>query len=189
MLYDLKTTDGTVLRTQNFDGDPPTLAPEKGFSWVEHVPVPPDPETEEQYRARKKRERDEAVSNIAVTVTSGKVFDGDETSQGRMSRAIIGMQAASVSEIGWTLANNEHVTVTIAELTEALILAGLAQSALWEIPPFEPVTRAFGAPLASVSGAKPGAASSLPRIKPTRTVESQGWLDRLRAWFSKLFSG
>lgn len=78
--------------------------------------------------------RTAAVAAITITTSTGKVFDGDETSQTRMARAIIGLQAAGVGTISWTLANNQSVTVTVAELTEALILAGQQQAALWPIP-------------------------------------------------------
>ena len=84
-------------------------------------------------RAQAKAARAAAVEAITVTV-GGKVFDGDEASQGRMSRAIIGMQAAGAPTIGWTLANNATAEVTIAELTTALILAGQTQAALWPLP-------------------------------------------------------
>lgn len=80
-----------------------------------------------------KAARAEAVAAIKATVTSGKVFDGDEESQTRMARAIIGMQAAGVGTIDWTLADNTNTTVTLAELTEALILSGQQQAALWPI--------------------------------------------------------
>lgn len=93
------------------------------------APVP----TAEQLRATAKQERASAVAAIVVTTSTGKTFDGDETSQTRMARAIIGMQAASVGTINWTLANNQSVSVTVAELTEALILAGQEQAALWPI--------------------------------------------------------
>lgn len=84
-------------------------------------------------RERAKAARAVAVGAITVTV-GDKVFDGDETSQTRMSRAIIGMQAAGVSTMNWTLADNTSVEVTIAELTTALILAGQQQAALWPLP-------------------------------------------------------
>lgn len=85
-------------------------------------------------REQLKAERAAAVAAITVTVTSGKVFDGDEDSQTRMSRAIIGMQAANVTAITWTLADNTSVEVTLTDLTEALILSGQQQAALWPIP-------------------------------------------------------
>lgn len=98
--------------------------------------APPPPPTPEQVavnaRTAAKAARTAAVSAITVTV-GDKVFDGDETSQTRMARAIIGMQAALAPTINWTLANNVSTPVTIAELTEALILAGQAQAALWPI--------------------------------------------------------
>ena len=61
------------------------------------------------------------------------VCGSDEDSQTRMSRAIIGLQAAGIAEIPWTLADNTVVAVTIEELTEVLILAGQKQAELWPI--------------------------------------------------------
>lgn len=81
-----------------------------------------------------KRDRQAAVDAIKVTVSTGKTFDGDETSQTRMSRAIVGLQAAGVPTITWTLADNTSTEVTVAELTEALILAGQEQTRLWVLP-------------------------------------------------------
>lgn len=79
--------------------------------------------------AQAKVERDLLVSKIIVTTTSGKDFDGDETSQGRMARAV------TSSEIGdttmWILANNVPTFVTHGELKEALRLAGEAQTDIW----------------------------------------------------------
>ena len=77
-----------------------------------------------------KVDREKKVEAITVTV-GGKIFNGDETSQNRMARAIIGLQAAGVSVINWTLANNESTPVSLVELTTALILSGQAQSAVW----------------------------------------------------------
>jgi hypothetical protein len=94
----------------------------------------PPPPTPEQLREQAKAARAAAVAAIDVTVTSGKTFDGDEDSQTRMARAILGMQAAAVPTITWTLADNTIAEVTVAELTEALILAGQQQAALWPIP-------------------------------------------------------
>lgn len=84
-------------------------------------------------REAAKTARAKAVAAITVTVSTGKVFDGDESSQTRMSRAIVGMQAANVPTIQWTLADNSVVDVTLAEITEALILAGQRQAELWPI--------------------------------------------------------
>lgn len=84
-------------------------------------------------RERKKSRRAEAISSINVTVSTGRNFDGDEESQGRMARAILGLQAAGKTTIRWTLANNVSIDVTLEELTEALLLAGQEQSRLWEL--------------------------------------------------------
>lgn len=84
-------------------------------------------------RAKAKEARQAAVDAITVTTSTGKPFDGNETAQGRMSRAIIGLQAANVPTIIWTLSDNTSVEVTLSELTEALILAGQEQARLWVI--------------------------------------------------------
>lgn len=84
-------------------------------------------------REEKKQQRADAVKEITVTTSTGKTFDGDEDSQNRMTRAIIGMQAASRETITWTLTDNTITPVTVAELTEALCLSGEEQAAIWPI--------------------------------------------------------
>lgn len=89
----------------------------------------------EQQRVQFKAQRADAVARITVMTSSGRVFDGDEISQGRMARAIIGLQAQSTgAAVTWVLADNTAVDVDLAELQEALTLAGLRQAELW-IPP------------------------------------------------------
>lgn len=83
-------------------------------------------------REEKKAERARQVAEIKITV-NGKIFDGDETSQERMARAIIGMQATGQPAITWVLADNTPTQATLAELTEAMCLAGSAQAAIWVI--------------------------------------------------------
>lgn len=87
-------------------------------------------------RAREaaKAARQAAVEAITVTTQAGNTFDGDETSQGRMARAILAMQIAGASSTTWILADNAQATVTLAELSEALLLAGLEQTRLWVLP-------------------------------------------------------
>ena len=82
-------------------------------------------------RASFKSNRATAVESIKVTV-GDKVFDGDETSQTRMARAIVAM--ADTETVLWVLADNTPVQVTKAELTEALRLAGEAQTQVWVMP-------------------------------------------------------
>ena len=77
------------------------------------------------------------VDALTVTV-DGMVFDADETSQNRMSRVVAGAQALGVdlnttTQI-WVLADNTVATPTVAQLAQALKLAGEAQTALWTIP-------------------------------------------------------
>ena len=99
--------------------------------YVAPVPVPPTPE---ELLEQAKKERMAAVAAIKVTTASGKVFDGDETSQTRMARAIIALEAMGAPSVKWVLANNVPTDVTVAELTEALALAGAAQAAVWSAP-------------------------------------------------------
>lgn len=81
-----------------------------------------------------KVKRQEAVERLRVTTTSGLTFDGDEVSQGRMARAILGLQAQPGATVRWVLADNSAVEVGVEELTEALTLAGLAQTEAWAAP-------------------------------------------------------
>ena len=99
--------------------------------YVAPVPVPPTPE---ELLEQAKKERMAAVAAIKVTTASGKVFDGDETSQTRMARAIIALEAMGAPSVKWVLANNVPTDVTVAELTEALALAGAVQAAVWSEP-------------------------------------------------------
>jgi hypothetical protein len=105
---------------------------DNSMTWVysEHFAL----ERQKAEREQLKQERNAAVANIKVTTSTGKTFDGDETSQTRMSRAIVGMQAANAQTITWVLSDNVPAEVTLAELSEALVLAGQAQAAIWVIP-------------------------------------------------------
>ena len=96
-------------------------------------PVPyvvPEP-TVEELRDIAKAARAIAVAAITVTTAAGNTFDGDETSQTRMARAIIALQATGTPSINWVLADNSVIEASAAELSEALALAGAAQAALW----------------------------------------------------------
>ena len=74
--------------------------------------------------------RDAAVAKIKVTV-NGKVVDGDEVSQSRLTRAITAAEAQGIATQSWKLADNTWVDVTVVELKQALAAAFQAQSALW----------------------------------------------------------
>lgn len=88
---------------------------------------------EEELREIAKSARQTAVDSIKVTTSSGKIFDGDETSQTRMARAILALQATNTPSTVWVLADNTPTQVTAAELIEALALAGAEQARLWVI--------------------------------------------------------
>ena len=88
-----------------------------------------DPEKKAEIDRKKfKANRTAAVAAIVVTVGE-KQFDGDEESQTRMARALVGMVEGGT--ISWVLADNSVAVATKGELTEALRLAGAEQSALW----------------------------------------------------------
>ena len=83
-----------------------------------------------------KTERTDAVSKITVEV-DGMVFDGDETAQDRMARAITmftssGLPPDTTTE--WVLADNTVAQVTVNQLAQALLLAGQKQTELWTKP-------------------------------------------------------
>ena len=101
------------------------------------IPEPTAEEIAAQELAEAKAERAEAVSKLVVTV-NGKKFDADETSQNRMARVVAGAQALGVdlektTQI-WVLADNTIAQPTVAQLAQALKLAGEAQTALWTKP-------------------------------------------------------
>jgi len=110
---------------------------------VENVFSVPEPEkpvrytpTEEViYQAHDEQafkiERTKLVNEITVEVDD-LVFDGDELSQGRMTRAIISLDEDE--QMPWTLADNSVTLVTQDILKRAVKLAGAAQSELWVNP-------------------------------------------------------
>lgn len=84
---------------------------------------------DEQARAIWIAERTALVEEIKVTV-DGMVFDGDETSQTRMARAVIA-SASDAETTTWVLADNTPALVTASQLRQALKLAGTGQTTLW----------------------------------------------------------
>jgi hypothetical protein len=85
-----------------------------------------DAQLREEFKAR----RAAAVAAIVVTV-DGMRFDGDEVSQSRMARAVVVMEPAGVEATDWVLHDNSKVSVTVAQLRQALALAGAEQTRLW----------------------------------------------------------
>ncbi|WP_373112320.1 DUF4376 domain-containing protein [Sutterella wadsworthensis] len=80
-----------------------------------------------------KNERAEAVAAIKVMV-DGMVFDGDETAQSRMARALTAAEAAGQTSTVWVLADNTIATVTKAQLAQALALSMQEMGKLWTVP-------------------------------------------------------
>lgn len=101
------------------------------------IPEPTAEELEAQALAQAKAERAEAVSKITVEV-DGMVFDGDEEAQTRMGRTVSAALALGVDinteKRTWVLHDNTVAQPTIAQLAEALRLAGEAQTKLWTVP-------------------------------------------------------
>lgn len=93
-----------------------------------------DAPTASELREAAKIRRELSVSQIKVTTAAGNTFDGDEVSQGRMARAIIGLSTGLSPSVNWVLADNSVIQASVTELTEALVLSGLAQAAIWVIP-------------------------------------------------------
>ena len=95
--------------------------------WV-HVPEPTQEQLHEQWKADRQKQVDEIIVEI-----DDLLFDGDETSQSRMTRGA--MLAASPEEkINWILADNTIAEVTADQLKRAARAAGLEQEKLW-LPP------------------------------------------------------
>ena len=82
-------------------------------------------------REAEKIQRDITTAKILVTTAAGNVFNGDEISQNRLSRAIMALQLTGTLTTHWVLANNVATEVGVPELAEALALSGAAQTALW----------------------------------------------------------
>lgn len=100
---------------------------------------PPMTEAEQAQADLDSAKATRATKVDALTVTvAGMVFDADETSQNRMARVVSGAQALGVdmnttTQI-WVLADNTVATPTVAQLAQALKLAGEKQSELWIVP-------------------------------------------------------
>lgn len=135
-MYKLTKTDAVIRLSDGacIPSDPANTDRQEYEAWIAggNTPEPVDPPSAEQQREQFKAARANAVSRITVTTQAGNTFDGDEISQGRMARAILGLQAAGADAVvSWVLADNSVLMASAAELLEALTLAGLEQSRLW----------------------------------------------------------
>lgn len=94
------------------------------------APIP----TAAEALAGKKRQRKATVDAITVTTGSGKIFDGNEEAQSRMTRAVVVAGITGQTECTWVLANNVPTVVTLDELREAMALSLQAMGAVWVDP-------------------------------------------------------
>lgn len=101
----------------------------KSGKWVQVWGSPEPTILEQIQREAFKAERAQAVRQIKVTTSAGNTFDGDETSQGRMARAILTLPDGTT--VTWVLHDNTVIEATADELREALALAGAEQARLW----------------------------------------------------------
>lgn len=86
--------------------------------------------TDDTYLATvKKSNRQVLVDSIEVEY-NGILYQGDETSQGRMSRAINGLPDDTTT-ISWKASNNSSQELTRVDLKEILFLAGQEQTRIW----------------------------------------------------------
>jgi len=108
------------------------LTPEE----IAALPVVTEEDLAREAREAFKQDREKAVAAIVVLVdideNTAYLFDGDETSQTRMARAIVTMTDSDVTP--WVLADNTPVMVTRAQLAVALRKAGEEQTRLWIMP-------------------------------------------------------
>ena len=99
--------------------------------WPEEVQIPAPTEEEQQQIAYEqwKQERQQAVDAIKVEV-DGIIFDGDELSQSRMTRAAT-LAASAEETVSWILADNSVAEVTADQLRRAAQAAWIKQGKLW----------------------------------------------------------
>src|SRR5450830_1468620 len=111
MTYTYQLTSGASIRRSdgaNIPADPANSDWQAYLAWVaagNRADPLPSLTTEERVAAAKSA-RQAAVAAIKVTTSSGKTFDGDETSQERMARAIQMADATGQSSTTWVLADN-----------------------------------------------------------------------------------
>lgn len=105
-----------------------------GVTYLERDYTPEEQESIDLEKA--KRERAIQVRNIKVVV-DGMTFDGDESAQSRMARAITAAETAGLAKTVWVLADNTVAEVTKEQLQQALSKAMIAMGELWTKPYIE----------------------------------------------------
>ena len=77
-----------------------------------------------------KASKELALTQIIVTTTSGKVFDGRDKDRARMNEALAASTLLGLTETQWKMADNSVQTITVDELKEALALSIQAVGAI-----------------------------------------------------------
>ena len=75
--------------------------------------------------------REVLIQALVVESFTGNIFDADERSQERITRAVLVMRQQEVLTTSWKLNNNEIVTVTVEELEDVLAKASAETSNIW----------------------------------------------------------
>lgn len=105
-----------------------------GVTYIEEPdPTPTPEEIAAQELEEAKRLRAKQVAAIKVEV-DGMTFDGDETSQSRMARALEVANITGMKSTVWVLADNTVTEVTVAQMQQALSKAMLKMGELWTVP-------------------------------------------------------
>lgn len=124
---------GIVLLIKLETADADFLA-KHGITYVEEEePTPTPEEIAAAELAEAKRLRAAQVAAITVDV-DGMLFNGDETSQDRMSRALRVAEITGMESTNWVLANDQVATVTVAQMKQALAKSMLTQGSYWTKP-------------------------------------------------------
>ena len=71
------------------------------------------------------------ASEAAAQKEKKITFDAFKTALTRMARAVLVMSTGAAAAVPWVLADNTVIQADLAELTEALALAGAEQARLW----------------------------------------------------------
>ena len=100
------------------------------FSYkIENNEITKNERTDSSYLSYKRKlSKQNIVENIEVTYND-VVYQGDEKSQDRMSRAIVGMDDDDTIE--WTTKDNSKVTLLRSDLKQILRLACIEQTKAW----------------------------------------------------------
>ena len=129
----IRDGDTNVPTNQPWCTENPDFIAYQAWLTAGNTPDPADPLSDAAQRAAFKALRDAAVKAIVVETRTGRAFDGNETAQSRMSRAILALTGVGQETTTWVLADNTEAVVTVQELIEALALAGAEQTRLWKL--------------------------------------------------------